>query len=160
MYSFNVSMWVFQCLPPPLRGAALLPSLLDAATATLQRDGSALGPYAYRLLREARYTGQRMVIEAALNELLPDAAGGITVETLEPNEQVYIYSALEAETAPSVYLAIEAQPAHVVYYMIEGLASAHFDVRVPLAGGYAQTLIQTYINRLRQAGKTYKITYY
>lgn len=159
MYNYDVVTWVLQCLPPPLRGVALLPNLLKAATATLQRDGSALGPYSEKLLREARYTGQRLVMEAALNELLPDASGGVTVETSEPNSQVYIFEAVELEAAPVVYEAVEAEPAPVVYYMAEGLASVHFVVSVPLASGYAETHIQTFVNRLRQAGKTFTITF-
>lgn len=160
MYSFDVFAWVLQLLPPPFRGAALLPNILRAATTTLQRDGGDLGGYAEALLREARYTGQRLVLEAALNELLADAAGGITVETMIPNVQVYIYNAIEGEAAPVVYQAIEGEPAPVVYYMAEGLASVHFEVRVPLASGYPETLVKTYVNRLRQAGKTYTITFY
>lgn len=159
MYSFDVFAWVLQCLPPPLRGAALLPNILKAATTTLQRDGGALGPYSEKLLREARYTGQRLVMEAALNELLPDALGAITVETLEPNDQIYIYEAAEAEAAPFVYEAVEAEPAPFIYYMVEGLASVHFEVTVPLTSGYAETHIQTFVNRLRQAGKTFTITF-
>lgn len=160
MFNFDTFSWVLQLLPPPLRGAVLLRGILKAATTTLQRDGDDLGGYADGILREARYTGQRMVMEAALNELLPDAAGGITVETVVPNSQIYVYFAAEGETAPVVREAVEASPAPIIYYMTEGLASVNFEVTVPLSSGYPETLVKTYINRLRQAGKTYKITYY
>lgn len=161
MYALDIVTWAIQLTPPVLRKAVRFVAMCRSALATLAIDGPALGGYANQIRREARYTGQRLVMETALNEMLPAASGLITVETVVGLiAQDYIYNAVELEAPLFIYEASEGVPNPFIYEASEGLATHDFEVNVPLASGIASTQVQVLVNRLKLAGKRYSIQYF
>lgn len=161
MYGLDILTWALQVAPPVLRKATRLMAMIRAALATLAADGAALGPYATRMKKEAKYTGQRLVMEAALNEMLPIAGGLITVETVSGQiPQEYLYEAVELEAPLFIYEATEGLAGPFIYEAVEGLTNHDFEVNVPVASGLASTQVEVLVNRLKLAGKRYTIIFF
>lgn len=161
MYGLDILTWALQVTPPVLRKATRLMAMIRVALVTLAVDGAALGPYASQMKREARYTGQRFVMEAALNEMLPIAGGLITVETVIGQiPQGYIYLAVELEAPLFIYEATEGLAGPFIYEAVEGLTNHDFEVNVPVASGLASTQVEVLVNRLKLAGKRYTIVFF
>ncbi len=149
MYSFDLVALVLDMLPLKLRGAVRLLALIEAMAAPLKPTIDGMPAYATAMLRQARWNGQRAIMEAAVNEVFPQGGGLILIETVSI-----------AIARPATYFLHEAQPPLHIYAVAELLSYVDFQVLVPTGTVVDFDAITQFINRLKIAGKRFEVINY
>lgn len=157
MYSLNLILAILDRLPPLLRQTRLV-AYLEAILSPLSDMADNLPDQARSLFRQARWNGQRAIMEAALREVSGES--GLEVETVTLQiPRLRIWFITENQPPLYIYTVAEAQPPLYIYTVAELAGASDFLVHLPTGSTADTDLIRQWVNRLKLAGKRYEIDY-
>jgi hypothetical protein len=171
MYAINILQIIHRRLPWFLRSERMVAWLWSLMYPLHQLSVQWYGFTATRR-RAARYNGQVIVLERALNlrymledkwatDADPTASGGIYIENVASAiPTTFIWSNNEAQPPLYIYGDAEAQPPVYIYADAEYSAQYDFIVRVPVAFSFDVNEMTAFVNQYRVAGKTFTIDTY
>ena len=161
MYSFDLIALIIATVPLPLASAVQLIALIEAMAAPLATIISGFPAYAASMARQARWNGQRAILEQALNETFPAGGGLILVETVSVTlQRTHSFFLSELQQNLFVYNAAEAQPPLYLYTMAELLGQYDFQVKVPTGSVVDFDSIRRFVDRFKIAGKRFEVINY
>jgi hypothetical protein len=162
MKIFDAVEWrkqVINLLPPVVRGGNVV-DFVSSLLVGLQTKGDEMDAQEDIWLKTATFNGQKMVLQAALNDLM--VLTGIYIEiNSSPNENVFLYEAVEILPV-YLYDSTEATP---VYFFDESEVLANdydFIIYIPILDHTAEVerRVKNYANLYKTAGTQFKIDTY
>lgn len=162
MYSLDIDNLVIKRTPPDLRLPKYV-AWMQNMLCPMQMVNDDFVSTVDRLKEELSINGQTMVLEWALNNKWPDAAGGIQIDnTPDHKPRYYVWAKSENQG----FLAFvrskdEGYPAPAYLYgKDEYSVENDFTVRVPATLDFDEDEMKAFINKYKLADKRYKIEIY
>lgn len=166
-YTFNISKFVKQMLPPILRGAFWL-ALISVLTAPLRTLYEAFTSYKASTEDKLNINGHVLPLEMALNKACYTDL--IYIESTNTRHGTFLYH--ESENLPSPYLYNEAEGADplILYFEADAPKDVNFIVYIPQSictnledkvvdafRWYYLNIVKSLLDRYKAAGTTYEI---
>lgn len=161
MYSLSIIALIIELLPLRMHGAFRLVAMIEALCAPLKATVDGLPLEAATMLRQARWNGQRAIMQAAINEVFPDGLGLILVETSTVAlARFVIWHDAEGQPPQYIWFDSEGEPPRYVYTMAELSLNVDFTVKVPTGAAVDFDALRRFVLRLKLAGKRFEIINY
>jgi hypothetical protein len=150
LFATNWRTQIERLLPPFKRSVSVL-DFLESLLVGLATAGSTWDAFDIEIRKRARFNGQKIVLQAALNDIF--SVSGIIIETQTSLiQKVFTYN--EAEVIPPIYSFNESESIPTIYTFNESEIPDDFDFIVLVPVGIHTAELE---RRIREEVKTYKL---